>query len=99
MENATLFSNHSSGSIRPELKSGSVAPTEGHHNEDSLSDVRGVKWQNSDKKMEAFKRLKSVPRGNQNFCSMVPFCHLLLYVVSFWICYYCLGSYGGHIIL
>ncbi|KAK1664159.1 hypothetical protein QYE76_052318 [Lolium multiflorum] len=72
MENATLFSNHSSGSIRPELKSGSVAPTEGHHNEDSLSDVRGVKWQKSDKKMEAFKRLKSVPRGVQSTASSSP---------------------------
>uniref|UniRef100_A0A8R7PQD3 Uncharacterized protein n=1 Tax=Triticum urartu TaxID=4572 RepID=A0A8R7PQD3_TRIUA len=64
MENAALFSNHSSGNIRPELKSGSIAPTEGHPNEDNLPDVfRGVKCQKPDKKMEASKRSKAGLQG------------------------------------
>lgn len=83
MENAAMFSNHNSGNIRPELKSGSVAPTEGHPSENSLSDIRGIRWQKSDKKMEAFRRSKGVPRGIKNWCSVVLFCHLLHYVVSF----------------
>ncbi|KQK03722.1 uncharacterized protein LOC100834598 [Brachypodium distachyon] len=69
MENTALFSNQNGGNIRPELKGGSSAPTEGHSNEDSLSDVfRGVKWQKSDK-MEASKHLKADPRAVQSNAS------------------------------
>ena len=72
MEIPTLFSNHSSGSIRPETKSGSIAPTEGFSNGNSLgtspSDVfRRTKWHKSDKKMEAPKATKADPHGKNNF--------------------------------
>lgn len=64
MENTRLFSNHSSGNIQPELKSGSITPTEGHPNVDGLSDVfHRVKWPKTDKKMEASKLSKADPRG------------------------------------
>ncbi|KAF7022213.1 hypothetical protein CFC21_035026 [Triticum aestivum] len=73
MENAALFSNHSSGNIRPELKSGSIAPTEGHPNEDNLPDVfRGVKCQKPDKKMEASKRSKAGLQAVQSTASNSP---------------------------
>ncbi|TVU22541.1 hypothetical protein EJB05_32248 [Eragrostis curvula] len=59
MENNAVFSNHSSGNTQPELKSGSVAPTECHTGGDGRADVfRRVKGQKSDKKMEASKLSK-----------------------------------------
>ncbi|KAL6849907.1 hypothetical protein ACP4OV_020534 [Aristida adscensionis] len=67
MENNTVLSNQSSGNIQPALKSSSIAPTEGHASEDSLSGVfRRVKWQKSDskKKMEASKLSKVDPQAD-----------------------------------
>ncbi|NP_001168244.1 putative RING zinc finger domain superfamily protein isoform X1 [Zea mays] len=69
MEIPTLFSNHSSGSIRPDTKSGSIAPTEGFSNGNSLgtspSNVsHGTKWHKSDKKMEASKVTMADPRAD-----------------------------------
>nr|CAB3476778.1 unnamed protein product [Digitaria exilis] len=64
MENTAVFSNQSSGNIQPEVKNSFIAPTEGHNSGDSRSDVfRKVKWQKSDKKMEASKLSKVDPRG------------------------------------
>jgi hypothetical protein len=75
MDIPTLFSNHSSGSIHPHTKSGSVAPTEGFSNGNSLgtspSNVfHGAKWHKSDKKMEARKVTKSDSRGSAQFDAM-----------------------------
>ncbi|XP_062207676.1 uncharacterized protein LOC133909315 [Phragmites australis] len=73
MQNNTVFSNHSSGNIQPELKSGSITPTEGHTGGDSLSDVfRRVKRQKSDKKMEASKLSKVDPRADQSTTKNSP---------------------------
>ncbi|VAH59878.1 unnamed protein product [Triticum turgidum subsp. durum] len=90
MENAALFSNHSSGNIRPELKSGSIAPTEGHPNEDNLPDVfRGVKCQKPDKKMEASKRSKAGLQGivlnKLMFCDFISasLCGFLFFHLDF----------------
>ncbi|PWZ09808.1 hypothetical protein Zm00014a_026529 [Zea mays] len=74
MDIPTLFSNHSSGSIHPHTKSGSVAPTEGFSNGNSLgtspSNVfHGAKWHKSDKKMEARKVTKSDSRANRSTAS------------------------------
>lgn len=74
MEIPTLFSNHSSGSIRPDTKSGSIAPTEGLSNGNSLgtspSDVfPRTKWHKSDKKMEAPKATKAEPRADRSTAS------------------------------
>lgn len=64
MEIPTFLSNHSSGSIRPETKSGSIAPTEGFSNGGSPSELfHKVKWQKSEKKMETSKVAQSDPRG------------------------------------
>lgn len=76
MEIPTLFSNHSSGSIRPDTKSGSIAPTEGVSNGNSFgtspSDVfHRTKWHKSDKKMEAPKATKADSHGKNNFCQAV----------------------------
>lgn len=81
MEIPTLFSNHSSGSIRPETKSGSIAPTEGLSNGNSLgtspSDVlHRTKWHKSDKKMEAPKATKADPHGNN-------FHEIILYIIVY----------------
>ncbi|VAH75801.1 unnamed protein product [Triticum turgidum subsp. durum] len=63
MEIPTFLSNHSSGSIRPETKSGSIAPTEGFSNGGSPSELfHKVKWQKSEKKMETSKVAQSDPR-------------------------------------
>nr|CAB3472723.1 unnamed protein product [Digitaria exilis] len=63
MENTAVFSNQSSGNIQPEVKNSFIAPTEGHNSGDSRSDVfHKVKWQKSDKKMEASKLSKVDPR-------------------------------------
>ena len=75
MDIPTLFSNHSSGSIRPDTKSGSIAPTEGFSNGNSRgtspSNVfHGAKWHKSDKKLEAPKVTKADPRGNKQFAAM-----------------------------
>ena len=64
MENSTVFSNQSSGNIHPEVKNSFITPTEGHNSGDSHSDVLcRVKWQKSDKKMEASKLSKFDPPG------------------------------------
>ncbi|XP_062190658.1 uncharacterized protein LOC133893606 [Phragmites australis] len=65
MELPTLFSNHSSGSMRPETKSGSIAPTEGFSNGNSPSDVfHRAKWHKSDKKVETSKVTKADPQAD-----------------------------------
>lgn len=74
MDIPTLFSNHSSGSIRPDTKSGSIAPTEGFSNGSSRgtspSNVfRGAKWHKSDKKLEAPKVTKADPRADRSTAS------------------------------
>lgn len=78
IEIPALFSNHSSGSIRPDTKSGSIAPTEGISNGNSLgtspSDVfRRAKWLKSDKKMEAPKSTKADSHGKKKFCQAVRY--------------------------
>jgi hypothetical protein len=66
MEIPTFFSNHSSGSIRPETKSGSIAPTEAFSNGGSPSDLfHKVKWHKPEKKMETSKVARSDTRGKQ----------------------------------
>ncbi|CAD6232158.1 unnamed protein product [Miscanthus lutarioriparius] len=74
MDIPTLFSNHSSGSIRPDTKSGSIAPTEGFSNGNSRgtspSNVfHGAKWHKSDKKLEAPKVTKADPRADRSTAS------------------------------
>jgi hypothetical protein len=64
MENNTVFSNHSSGNIQPELKNGSPVSAGGPTAGDGRADVfHKVKWHKSDKKMEASKLSKVDPRG------------------------------------
>lgn len=83
MENNTVFSNHSSGYIQPELKSVSVAPTEGDNNGDCRADVfHRVKLQKSNKKMEASKLSKVDPRGKESNRNSV----LFFYCCSFMLC-------------
>jgi hypothetical protein len=54
----------SSGNIHPEVKNSFITPTEGHNSGDSRSDfLCRVKWQKSDKKMEASKLSKFDPPG------------------------------------
>jgi hypothetical protein len=66
MEIPAIFSNHSSGSIRPETKSGSIAPTEGLSNGNSPSYVfPREKWHKSDKKVETSKVMKADPGGRE----------------------------------
>ncbi|CAO2193058.1 unnamed protein product [Urochloa humidicola] len=70
----TLFSNHSSGSIRPDTKSGSIVPAESLSNGNSLgtspSDVfHRTKWHKSDKKMEAPKATKADPHADRSTAS------------------------------
>ncbi|XP_037405206.1 uncharacterized protein LOC119267874 isoform X1 [Triticum dicoccoides] len=66
MEIPTFLSNHSSGSIRPETKSGSIAPTEGFSNGGSPSELfHKVKWQKTEKKMETSKVAQSDPRADR----------------------------------
>ncbi|XP_062190700.1 uncharacterized protein LOC133893629 isoform X2 [Phragmites australis] len=73
MENNVVFSNHSSGNIQPEVKSDFIPPTEGHTSGDSLSHVfRRVKWQKSDKKMEASKLSKVDPRDRSTTNNSPP---------------------------
>ncbi|KAL6627651.1 hypothetical protein ACP70R_031377 [Stipagrostis hirtigluma subsp. patula] len=70
MELPTLFSNHSSGSIRHETKSGSVAPSEGLSNGNSPSDAfHRAKWHKSDKKVETSKVTKADPRADHSTAS------------------------------
>uniref|UniRef100_A0A0E0C093 RING-type domain-containing protein n=1 Tax=Oryza meridionalis TaxID=40149 RepID=A0A0E0C093_9ORYZ len=58
----------SSGNIQQELKSGSIAPTKGHPNDDNLSyQSRSVKWQKSDSKMKSSKYLKAECQEINNF--------------------------------
>jgi hypothetical protein len=68
MEIPTMFSNHSSGSIRSETKSGSIAPTEGLSNGNSPSYVfQRAKWHKSDKKVETSKVMKADTGGSELF--------------------------------
>ncbi|GJN06211.1 hypothetical protein PR202_ga23916 [Eleusine coracana subsp. coracana] len=70
MEIPTMFSNHSSGSIRPETKSGSIVPTEGLSNGNSPSYVfQRAKWHKSDKKVETSKAMKVDPRADRSTTS------------------------------
>ncbi|TVU22540.1 hypothetical protein EJB05_32247 [Eragrostis curvula] len=70
MEIPTMFSNHSSGSIRPETKSGSIAPTEGLSNGNSPSYVfQRAKWHKSDKKVETSKVMKADPQADRSTAS------------------------------
>ncbi|XP_047055409.1 uncharacterized protein LOC124661581 isoform X1 [Lolium rigidum] len=70
MEIPTFFSNHSSGSIRPETKSGSIAPTEGFSNGGSPSDLfHKVKWHKPEKKMETSKVARSDTRADRSTAS------------------------------
>ncbi|KAF0897962.1 hypothetical protein E2562_001656 [Oryza meyeriana var. granulata] len=65
MEIPALFSNHSSGSIRPETKSGSIAPTDGFSNGGSPSDVfNKLKCHKSDRKRESSRIVRSDLRVN-----------------------------------
>uniref|UniRef100_A0A0E0C094 RING-type domain-containing protein n=1 Tax=Oryza meridionalis TaxID=40149 RepID=A0A0E0C094_9ORYZ len=60
----------SSGNIQQELKSGSIAPTKGHPNDDNLSyQSRSVKWQKSDSKMKSSKYLKAECQAVQSTSS------------------------------
>ncbi|KAF7097653.1 hypothetical protein CFC21_099449 [Triticum aestivum] len=73
MEIPTFLSNHSSGSIRPETKSGSIAPTEGFSNGGSPSELfHKVKWQKSEKKMETSKVAQSDPRDRPTASNSSP---------------------------
>uniref|UniRef100_A0A0A9BBG7 RING-type domain-containing protein n=1 Tax=Arundo donax TaxID=35708 RepID=A0A0A9BBG7_ARUDO len=70
MDIPTMFSNHSSGSIRPETKSGSIAPTEGLSNGNSPSYVfQRAKWHKSDKKVETSKAIAADPRADRSTAS------------------------------
>jgi hypothetical protein len=80
MENNTAFSNHSSGDIQPELKSGSIASTGGLAGDGQADVFRRVKWHKSDKKMEASKLSKVDPQGKgTNLCSVLFF-HCLVFL-------------------
>uniref|UniRef100_A0A8R7TUY9 Uncharacterized protein n=1 Tax=Triticum urartu TaxID=4572 RepID=A0A8R7TUY9_TRIUA len=73
MEIPTFLSNHSSGSIRPETKSGSIAPIEGFSNGGSPSELfHKVKWQKSEKKMETSKVAQSDPRDRPTASNSSP---------------------------
>ncbi|KQK03731.1 hypothetical protein BRADI_2g09520v3 [Brachypodium distachyon] len=73
MEIPTNFSNHSSGSIRPETKSGSIAPTEGFSNGGSPSDLfHKVKWHKSEKKMGTSKIAQFDPRDRSTASNSSP---------------------------
>ncbi|VAH59872.1 unnamed protein product [Triticum turgidum subsp. durum] len=73
MEIPTFLSNHSSGSIRPETKSGSIAPTEGFSNGGSPSELfHKVKWQKTEKKMETSKVAQSDPRDRPTASNSSP---------------------------
>jgi len=84
MEIPTYFSNHSSGSIRPETKSGSIAPTEGFSNGGSPSDLlHKVKWHNSEKKMETSKVARPDTRDRSTASNSSPeLCRKSLDIVS-----------------
>uniref|UniRef100_A0A0E0JGN2 RING-type domain-containing protein n=1 Tax=Oryza punctata TaxID=4537 RepID=A0A0E0JGN2_ORYPU len=70
MENSMLFSNQSSGNIQQELKSGSIAPTEGHPYDDNLSDLScSVKSKKPESKMEPTKYLKADSQAVQSTSS------------------------------
>jgi len=70
MEIPTYFSTHSSGSIRPETKSGSIAPTEGFSNGGSPSDLfHQVKWHKSEKKMGPSKVAQSDTQADRSTAS------------------------------
>uniref|UniRef100_A0A0E0C095 RING-type domain-containing protein n=1 Tax=Oryza meridionalis TaxID=40149 RepID=A0A0E0C095_9ORYZ len=73
MEMPTLFSNHSSGSIRPETKSGSIAPTDGFSNGGSPSDMfNKLKCHKSDRKRESSKIARSDLRGRSTTSNSSP---------------------------
>ncbi|CAM0880843.1 unnamed protein product [Alopecurus aequalis] len=73
MEIPTLFSTHSSGSIRPETKSGSIAPTEVFSNGGSPSDLfHKVKWHKSEKKMGPSKVAQSDTRDRSTASNSSP---------------------------
>lgn len=70
MEMPALFSNHSSGSIRPETKSGSIAPTDGFSNGGSPSDMfNKLKCHKSDRKRESSKIARSDLRAGRSTTS------------------------------
>ncbi|CAO2180384.1 unnamed protein product [Urochloa humidicola] len=72
MENTTVFSNQSSGTIQPEVKSSFIAPTEGHNSGDSRSDVYRRAKQKSEKKMDTSKLSKVDHRDQSTANDSLP---------------------------